>query len=687
LRTLGVKVMLGRDFLPGEDQPGRAKIVILPYGTWASRYGSRTDIIGQAVTLDGDAYTVVGVLPREFNFAPRANAQFFVPLLDKSQCEQRRSCHNLYGVGRLRDGVSPQAARQEMQAIAAQLATQYPGSNQGQGASVMPLPEFIVGTFRPVLLTLLAGAGLLLLIASVNVASLLLVRSEARRREIAVRGALGATPGRLSRQFVTESFLLAAFGCLGGMLTSGWLVTGMKNLIPKSVAAGLPFLDAVGLNPHTILFACSVAFMAALLMAATPVLRLSFQDIRDGLGEGGRAVAGRFWRRVGANLVVLELAIAVVLLVGAGLLAQSFYRLLHVNTGFNTTHLATVQVVAPPNLFAKNEKTAPLAREVVRRLSSLPGVQSVGLTTDLPVQCNCDTDWIRIVGKPFHGEHNEVDQRDVTPGYLPTLGARLLSGRMFSEDDDASKPLKIIINEALARKYFPGEDPIGQKIANGALDPKSMREIIGVISNIREGGLDDEIWPVEYGAMYQNADSGFAVAVRTSQDEKSILPLLIKTVHQIDSNLGTFGEITMTDQIESSQSALLHRFATWLAAGFAVVAFVLGIVGLYGVVAYSVSQRTREIGVRMALGAQRSTVYKMVMQQAGWLTIIGVGIGLMCAVGASMLMRKILFGVEAWDAPTLAAVAFLLGVSSLAASFLPAHRAASVNPTDALRSE
>jgi ABC-type antimicrobial peptide transport system permease subunit len=258
---------------------------------------------------------------------------------------------------------------------------------------------------------------------------------------------------------------------------------------------------------------------------------------------------------------------------------------------------------------------------------------------------------------------------------------------MFSEDDDASKPLKIIINEALARKYFPGEDPIGQKIANGALDPKSMREIIGVISNIREGGLDDEIWPVEYGAMYQNADSGFAVAVRTSQDEKSILPLLIKTVHQIDSNLGTFGEITMTDQIESSQSALLHRFATWLAAGFAVVAFVLGIVGLYGVVAYSVSQRTREIGVRMALGAQRSTVYKMVMQQAGWLTIIGVGIGLMCAVGASMLMRKILFGVEAWDAPTLAAVAFLLGVSSLAASFLPAHRAASVNPTDALRSE
>jgi predicted permease len=280
-----------------------------------------------------------------------------------------------------------------------------------------------------------------------------------------------------------------------------------------------------------------------------------------------------------------------------------------------------------------------------------------------------------------------VNEREITPDYLQTLKARLVSGRFFTEDDDARKPQKILINETLAKKYFPGEDPIGKKIANGALDPKSIREVIGVIADVREGALDNEVWPAEYQAMYQGPDSYFSAVVRTGQDEKTVLPSLVKTLHQIDPNLGVFGEITMTDQIGSTQSALLHRFATYLVAGFAVIALVLGVVGLYGVVAYSVSQRTREIGVRMALGAQRGAVYKMVMQQAGWLTTIGIGIGLVCAVGASMLMRKLLFGVQAWDATTLTGVALVLGGASLAASFLPAYRAASVNPTDALRAE
>ncbi|MGA8743291.1 MAG: FtsX-like permease family protein, partial [Terracidiphilus sp.] len=350
-------------------------------------------------------------------------------------------------------------------------------------------------------------------------------------------------------------------------------------------------------------------------------------------------------------------------------------------------HLATLQMVAPDASYPKPEQRVALLREVTRRLSALPGVESVGITTDLPVQCLCDTDWIRIVGKPFHGEHNEVDERDVSPGYLPTLKARLIRGRLFTEDDDASKSQKIVINEALAQKYFPGEDPIGKKIANGSLDPKTMREIIGVIGNVREGGLDDEQWPAEYEAMYYGPDTNIAIAIRTAGDEQAILPEVIKTIHQVDPSLGTYGEITMADQISGTQSALLHRFATWIVAGFAFIALVLGVVGLYGVIAYSVSQRTREIGVRMALGAQRSTVYKMVMRQAGWLTLAGVGIGLVCAVGASMLMGKLLFGVQAWDAATLAAVALVLGSASLAASFLPARRAASVNPTDALRAE
>jgi len=685
-QTLGVKPLLGRAFLPGEDKPGGAKIVMLTYGTWRTRYGGRRDILGKSITLDGASYTIVGVLPQSFEFAPRAIAQFYIPLLDANGCEQRRSCHNLYAVGRLRDGVTPQAAQQEMKAIAAQLAIQYP-ENKGQGAFVQPLSELINGQIRPVLVTLLAASGLLLLIAAINVANLLLVRSESRRREIAVRGALGATPARLARQFVTEVLLLACAGCAGSFLVADWTITLLRDLIPKAMAGNVPFLEHVGLHAHSILFAGGVAVLATVLMAITPVVRLAFQDIRGGLGEGGRAVAGRFWKRMGANLVVVELSIAVVLLAGAGLLGKSLYKLLHVEVGFDPTHLATVQMVTPDVAFPKPEQKVALMREVIRRLSAIPGVESVGMTSDLPVQCNCDTDWIRIVGKPFHGEHNEVDERDITPEYLQTLKAKLIRGRFFTEDDDASKPQKIIINEALAQKYFPGEDPIGKVIANGELDPKSMREIIGIVSNVREGGLDEDLWPAEYQAMYSSPDNFVAVAVRTAGDEKAVLPTIVKTIHGVNAALGTYGEITMAEQVESTQPALLHRFSTLLVGGFAVIALVLGVVGLYGVVAYSVSQRTREIGVRMALGAQRSAVYSLVMRQAGWLTLTGIAIGLACSIGASSLMGKVLFGVTAWDAPTLAAVALVLGGSALAASFLPAHRAASVNPTDALRAE
>jgi macrolide transport system ATP-binding/permease protein len=685
-RTLGVNPILGRAFHPGEDRPGGAKIVILTYGTWIKRFGSRTDIVGQSITLDGSAYTIVGVLPRDFEFAPRPTAQFYVPLLDKNGCEQRRSCHNLYGIGRLRDGVTPRAALDEMKAIAAQLAIQYP-ENKGQGASIQPLSDVILGPIRPIALTLLAASGLLLLIASVNVASLLLVRSESRKREVAVRGTLGATPARLSRQFVTEGLLLAAFGCASGILVANSTMELLERLIPKTMADYLPFLSRVGFQLHTFLYAAGVAILAAVLMALTPILRLSFQDVRDALAEGNRSVAGRFWRRMGANLVIVEIAIAIVLLVGAGLLTKSFYRLLHVDLGFDPTHLATIQMVAPDKSYPKPEQKNALFREVTRRLSALPGVESVGITTDLPVQCNCDTDWIRIVGKPFHGEHNEVDERDVTPGYLHTLKAPLIHGRFLTEEDDNSQSQKIVINEALAQKYFPGEDPIGKKIANGSLDPKSMREIVGVVGNVREGGLDEELWPSEYESFYVSPQSFVAIAIRTIGDEKAILPTVVKTLHDIDPNLGTYGEITMPDQINSTQSALIHRTAMWLVDGFAAIALLLSVVGLYGVIAYSVSQRTREIGVRMALGAQRSTVYAMVMRQAGWLTAFGIIVGLGCAVGSSMLMRKLLFGVEAWDVPTLAIVAVVLGAASLVASFLPAHRAASVNPTEALRAE
>jgi macrolide transport system ATP-binding/permease protein len=686
-RTLGVKPILGRDFLPGDDQPGKPKIVMLPYGTWQQRFGGRRDVIGQPVSLNGDSYTIVGVLPREFVFAPHGNAQFWVPLLDKNGCEQRRGCHSLYGVGRLRDGVSIAAARDDLKRIAAQLATQFPATNLDQGASVQPLAEIVVGDVRPILLTLLGGAGLLLLIACVNVASLLLVRSESRRREIAVRGALGATPYRLMRQFATEGLLLAAAGCTAGLLIASWTMSLLMKLVPKPIAQSMPFLSGVGLNLHSGLFAAAVALLAAFLLAATPALRLAGMEIHEALGEGGRGAAGRFWQRLGANLVVVELTLAVVLLAGAGLLGKSFYKLLHVEEGFDPTHLATLNVLALDASYPTPQKSMVLYREIMRRMLALPGAQAVGLTSDLPVQCNCDTDWIRIPGKPFHGEHNEVDARDVSPGYLTALKATLVRGRMPTEQDDASHPQVIVINEALARRYFPGEDPVGQKIGNSDLAPDSLREIVGVVADVREGGLDQDVWPTEYDSIYHTNDTGFAVVLRTAQDEKAILPSMVSTLHQMDPNLGVYGEITMNDQIETTQSSLLHRFSTWLVSGFAAMALILGVVGLYGVVAYSVSRRTREIGVRMALGAQRGAVYSMVMRQAGMLTLTGLGFGLICSVGASLLIRKLLFGVEAWDAPTLAGVALVLGCAAMAASFLPAHRAASVNPTEALRAE
>jgi macrolide transport system ATP-binding/permease protein len=687
-RTLGVEPILGRDFRSGEDRPGQPKIAILSYGTWMKRFGGRRDLIGQSISLTGEAYTVVGVLPRSFTFAPRASAELWVPLLDKrSGCEDRRSCHNFDGVGRLRNGVTVEAAAADMKTIAAQLAIQYPGSNKGQSASIVPLSEIVVGKLRPTLVTLLAGAGLLLLIACVNVASLVLVRAESRRRETAVRGALGATPSRLVRQFVTEGLLLASLGCAAGAVLAVVMMSLLARLVPKPMAQEMPFLAVVGLNRHTALFAAGSTLMAALLLAATPALRLAFREIHEGLADGGKGAASRFWRRLGANLVVVELTVAVVLLAGAGLLAKSFYRLLHVETGIDSSHLATVYIMAPESVYRKPEQQVALYHRILEKVSAFPGVQLAGITSDLPLQCNCDTDWIRIPGRPFHGEHNEVLERDVSPQYLPALKAKLVRGRMFTEADDASHPQVTILNESMARKYFPGEDPVGKMIGDGDLTPKSMRQVVGVIEDVREGGLDDDAWPAEYFAIYHAPDNYFAVAARTTQDEKQLLPVLVKTLREINPNLGVYGEITMKEQMSASQSALLHRFATWLVGGFAALALMLGVVGLYGVVAYSVSQRTREIGVRMALGAQRGAIQRLVLKEAGWLTAVGMIAGLTCSIATAHLMRTLLFNVHAWDFSTLAAVAAVLGFSALLASLIPARRASSVNPVKALSAE
>ena len=684
-KTLGVHPVLGRDFLPGENRDGGPNVLLLSYGSWQDRFGGRRDLIGRTVDLDDAAYTIIGVLPRSFVFAPGGNVEFWVPLNHLSEHERTRSFFNFWGVGRLRDGVTRQAAAIQLNTISLQLQKEYGSPGGHLSASVVPLSEVIVGDVRSILLTLLAGACLLLAVACVNVGSLALVRSESRRREISVRGALGATRARLVRQFVTEGLLLAFFGDVAGMLLALGIIRLLTQLVPKDMAANMPFLGAAGVDRDTVLFALVVASLAALLLGAMPVLRLSLQEIRIGLSHGDRGASGALWRRLGANLVVVELAAAVVLLAGAGLLGRSLYHLLHVPLGFEADRLATIRVSIPDSSKDTNESES--YKMIAQHISVLPGVQAAGMTNILPVQCDCSWDIVHFPDKPDQGESKKLEERHVSSGYMPALRASLIRGRFFTERDTNATPRVALINQSLAKTYFAGEDPLGKRIADDEDGRPAVWEIVGVVKDIHEGPLDVIDGPAEYFPINQTQDHSFTLVVRTSQDAGSILTTLVKALHVVDPNIGVSDESTMLGKIANTQSALLHRFSAWLVGGFAGVALVLGVVGLYGVVAYSVGQRTREIGVRVALGAQRGSLYRLVMQQAGWLTLAGLGIGLVSSVGTSLMMRNLLFQVQAWDVWTLVLVGLVLGLASLIATIIPARRAATVNPVQALRAE
>ena len=686
-RTLGVGPVLGRDFNAGEDLPEAPRTLILSHATWQTRFGGKQEIVGQPITIDETPYTIIGVLPQDFHYAPLENAEFWTALNPVGRCFTRRSCHSLHGVARLKVGVSIDTARADMVRIAKALEIQYPDSNRHVGVMVAPLSEVIVGDVKPILLLLLGGAGLLLLIACINVASLLLVRSETRRRELAVRRALGATRMRLIRQFVIEGLVIVVVGCVTGVVSSHWAMQVLKGLIPDDIVDSMPYLNDLGLNSRVITFAIAVAAFAAALFALTPAFRLSTLDVRDGMAEGSRGSAGRVWTRVGSKLVILELTTAMVLLVGAGLLGKSLYRLLQVGAGFETNNLITMRVRAPLSAYEENAKAVALQRKVVAEVKRLPGVESVALVETLPLTFNSNTDWIRFVGRAYNGELNEVNQRGVSSDYFTTLKAKLLRGRTFTDADDLTKPHVVVINQTLAKRYFPGEDPIGQRFGDTDLKPDSIKEIIGIVDDIREGSLDSEIWPAYYYALNQDPSVGYAVVVRSAVAEQSLMSAVAHAIRGIDSRINISDQTTMTQRVNNAQTVYLRRSATWLVGGFAAVALLLGVVGLYGVIAYSVNQRTREIGVRIALGAQRSTVYRLVLKEAVALALGGIVIGTGCAVLAASFMRKLLFGTPPWDITTLVCVGAVLGASAILASFIPARRAASVDPISALRAE
>jgi predicted permease len=685
-KTLGVSPVLGRDFRSGEDLPSAPRTAILSYAAWQKRFGGREDVLGRTVTLNGNVNVIIGVLPSGFQFALIDPAEFWTTIHASSGCDLRRACHNLYGVARLRDGVSVQAAAAEMVSIARQLEQLYPDSNRTQRAAVVSLSEAIVGNIRPVLMVLLGGAALLLLIAGINVSSLLLVRSESRSREMAVRTALGASAARVIGQFVTEGVVLVAVGTALGLVAAYWTTELLTRLIPANMLSRMPYLQDPGFNGRVLGFAGALAVLAAALFGFAPMLRHSLSTARDGLAEGSRGSAGNTWRRIGSKLVVLELATAVVLLVGAGLLAQSLYRLLHVDVGLEPDHLASMGISAPVATYSTSELRVALGREVVERVSQLPGVRSVGLVSTPPL-AGGNTVWIRVAGRPYHGEHNEVHYREASAGYFTTLGARLQRGRFFTDADDASSPPVVIVNEALVRQYFAGEDPLGKQLLYAPTTTQPPMAIVGVVADVKEGPLDAPTPPTMYVAFAQDPTAGFSVLVRTSQSEQSLLPALAATIRQFDPGISTAAGTTMSRMINNSPSAYTRRSAASLVGGFAALAWLLGVVGLYGVIAYSVSQRTREIGVRMALGAQRASVYQLILGEAGWLTALGIGLGLISSVGAATLMSGLLFGVRSWDLPTLSIVAAVLAVSGLLASYVPARRAASINPIEALRAD
>ena len=683
-RTLGVAPVVGRDFRPGEDLPSAQRTLLLSYATWQKRFGGRPDVLGQTLTLNDKPYTVIGVLPAAFHFAPLEPAEVWTAYHAESECDLRRSCHSIFGVGRLKDGISPGTALANLTAIAQQLQKEYP-ENLGQGATVVPLTETIVGFIRPILLVLLAGSILLLLIAGINVSSLLLVRTESRQRELAVRSALGAGRGRLNSQFMAEGLALAFAGAALGTLAAFCVLRVLNSLVSPDLLASLPYLQGLYLNGRTLAFDGGIAFLAAILFSLTPALHLGgYRHSARSLGEGSRWSSGTTWRRLGSKLVILELATAVVLLAGAGLLCQSLYKMLHVDTGMRPDHLATLSLSASAATYPKEAQKVALVRDLTYRLSAIPGVKAVGISSDLPIHGWGDTTWFRIVGRPWHGEHNDTPERDISANYFTTLGTRLLRGRAFRDDEDGSQPKVAIINSSMAKKYFPNEDPLGKQISPLADPPKPI-QIVGVVEDIKEGPLNTPNQPVVYFPFNQGPDQSFNVVVRTALDEKSLLPALIGAIHQQDPSIIAYEQSTMREQMSSS--TYLPRTAAWLVGGFAALALLLGVVGLYGVIAYSVSQRTREIGVRMALGAEQRSVYELILKEAGWLTAAGIAVGLVCAVAAARLMRSLLFGVKSWDVATLVAVALLLGGAAILASFIPARRATRVNPLEALRAE
>jgi putative ABC transport system permease protein len=688
--VFGVKPQLGRFFLPEEEKAGHSPVVVVSYALWQKQFGGDPSVIGKTLSLDGQTYSVVGVAPAGFQYPDKTAAWVppvqRVPLISaQMDIERARGFGFLSAVGLLKPGVSVGQAHEEMTGITARLRQQYPATNNNRFDRVVSLHTHLVGESSRALLLLLGAVALVLLIACANVANLLLARAASRQKEIAVRIALGATRLRLIRQLLSESVLLALVGGGAGLLLGSWGVALMKALLPVD----FPRAQGIAVDLRVLGFTLLVSLLTGIIFGLAPALQYTNPDVNESLKESARGTAGGARRnRVRSLLIVSEVAISLVLLVGAGLLFRSFMRLQAVELGFRPQRVLTFRLTPSGANFSEDPQYVAFYKEVAERVKTLPGVETVGVINTLPLMKG-PTAGFQVEGRaPLTTDKwPSVNYRSVSPDYFRAVNVPLIRGRMLDERDKMGSPLALVVNQSLARRDFPGEDPVGKRINMGSVSNGQpvWFQIVGVVGDVRSLEIQTEPAPEIYTSYLQDPFAGMSYVVRSQVEPESLAGAVREAVRQIDK-AQPVADVRAMEQIVSEASAQ-PRFNSLLLGVFASVALLLAAAGIYGVMSYGVTQRTHEIGVRLALGAQRGDVFKLIMGEGARLILAGVAIGLAAAFALTRVLASLLFGVTANDPATFAGVAlFLFGVAALAC-YLPARRATRVDPMIALRYE
>ena len=679
---LGVNAAVGRVFTPSEDRPNADRYVLLSDRLWKRRFNGDAGVINRTIRLGGNLFTVVGVMPSGFSILDK-NVDVWVPAGFSADARTPQGRWTMV-VGRLKDGVTFTRAQNDMTRVARELALMFPNFDTGWTARVVPLKEQLTGDIRPALLVMLGAVGFVLLIACANVANLLLARATTRQRELAVRAALGADRGRLIRQLLAESLLLAAVGGAAGLGLAWWGLYVLRTVVATNLQ--VPRLEFVGINGWALLFACAVALASGVLFGVIPALAAAGGSLTESLKEGGRTGSASRGGRARQALVVVEMALALVLLVGAGLLIRSFMTLMRVDPGFDPSHAVTMKVTLPSATYQGEGRSIAFFDRLFARLHALPGVEAAGGVSFLPLHGLGAATGFYIEGqeRARKGDEPVADVRVVTHDYFKAMGIPLVRGRLFDGRDTAPNTRRIIVSELLVKKYFGDVDPIGRRIVLAWFD-EGPDEIIGVVGDIRSASLETEPKGTSYLPPARFAYPFTSVVVKTKGEGMRVVPSLVSAVHEIDPDVPIADIMPMTEVI--SVSTAQRRLTMVMLMIFSAVALVLASVGIYGVISYSVTQRTQEIGIRMALGAQRADVLRMVVGRAMVLAIAGITIGAAGAFVLTRLMTNLLFDVRPEDPLTFLAVSVLLATVAALASYLPGRRATRVDPVVALRAE